>query len=152
MIERNTMKYNLEHKPKLKNKFEKYGFKDLEAYPELDNYPGVIEVPFTDCIPIDYEGIMAVPITFLDKVKKFNTPDAWFNLLGCSAKYDNYAKQIHNDKYKEFRPVLNGKVLYYRLFIEWKWNGDYEEEEELSPEELEAYIQLANELYMAQHR
>ena len=37
-----------------------------EAYDRYDNYDA-IEVPFTDAIPSDYEGVMGVPISFLDK-------------------------------------------------------------------------------------
>lgn len=40
--------------------------KGREEYIHYDNYDA-IEVPFTDAIPSDYEGIMGVPITFLDK-------------------------------------------------------------------------------------
>jgi hypothetical protein len=36
------------------------------AYEHYDNYDA-IEVPFTDAIPSDYDGVMGVPITFLDK-------------------------------------------------------------------------------------
>jgi len=36
------------------------------GYPKYDNYDA-IEVPFTDAIPNDYEGMMGVPISFLDK-------------------------------------------------------------------------------------
>ena len=36
------------------------------AYDRYDNYDA-IEVPFTDAIPSDYEGVMGVPISFLDK-------------------------------------------------------------------------------------
>ncbi len=39
--------------------------KDI-GYKKYDNYDA-IEVPFTDAIPDDYEGVMGVPITFLDK-------------------------------------------------------------------------------------
>ena len=35
-------------------------------YKEYDNYDA-IEVPYTDAIPSDYDGMMGVPITFLDK-------------------------------------------------------------------------------------
>ena len=35
-------------------------------YKRYDNYDAV-EVPYTDAIPCDYEGMMGVPITFLDK-------------------------------------------------------------------------------------
>lgn len=37
-----------------------------EGYLKYDNYDA-IEVPYTDAIPSDYNGIMGVPITFLDK-------------------------------------------------------------------------------------
>lgn len=37
-----------------------------QGYKKYDNYDA-IEVPFTDAIPSDYDGIMGVPITFLDK-------------------------------------------------------------------------------------
>lgn len=36
------------------------------AYDRYDNFDA-IEVPFVDAIPSDYEGLMGVPITFLDK-------------------------------------------------------------------------------------
>ena len=59
-----TMAHNLKFNKKLKKKFEKdYG--KIE-YPHYDNYDA-IEVPFTDAIPSDYDGVMGVPITFLDK-------------------------------------------------------------------------------------
>ncbi len=35
-------------------------------YSRYDNYDA-IEVPFSDAIPADYDGVMGVPITFLDK-------------------------------------------------------------------------------------
>jgi hypothetical protein len=37
-----------------------------EAYPKYDNYDA-INVDFTDAIPEDYDGVMGVPISFLDK-------------------------------------------------------------------------------------
>ncbi|MDX9713620.1 MAG: adenine-specific methyltransferase EcoRI family protein [Ignavibacteriaceae bacterium] len=37
-----------------------------QGYKKYDNYDA-IEVPFTDAIPSDYNGVMGVPITFLDK-------------------------------------------------------------------------------------
>ncbi len=37
-----------------------------QKYPQYDNFQA-IEVPFTDAIPSDYEGVMGVPVTFLDK-------------------------------------------------------------------------------------
>jgi hypothetical protein len=48
-------------------KFSKHKeVKGKAAYDRYENYDA-IEVPFTDAIPSDYEGVMGVPITFLDK-------------------------------------------------------------------------------------
>ena len=58
-----TMAHNLKFNKPLKKKFEKdYG---KLAYPSYDNYDA-IEVPFTNAIPSDYDGVMGVPIDFLD--------------------------------------------------------------------------------------
>lgn len=40
--------------------------KGKATYERYDNF-NAIEVPFTDAIPSDYDGVMGVPITFLDK-------------------------------------------------------------------------------------
>jgi hypothetical protein len=69
--------------------------KDI-GYQKYDNYDA-IEVPFTDSIPSDYEGIMGVPISFLDKYN----PDQ-FEILGTSQSWDvepgiktkTYPKQV----------------------------------------------------------
>lgn len=50
-------------------------------YPKLDNYEA-INVNVTMEIPCDYYGVMAVPITFMDKYN----PDQ-FEILGLSQKY-----------------------------------------------------------------
>lgn len=42
------------------------GLRGKTSYEHYDNY-NAIEVPFTDAIPSDYDGIMGVPISFLDK-------------------------------------------------------------------------------------
>ncbi|KAA6231380.1 hypothetical protein FMM56_04295 [Campylobacter sp. LR264d] len=41
-------------------------YKDSSKYPKYDNYDA-INVDKTSEIPLDYEGVMGVPITFLDK-------------------------------------------------------------------------------------
>jgi hypothetical protein len=46
------------------------------AYDPYDNF-NAIEVPFTDAIPGDYDGVMGVPISFLDKYNP-----AQFELVG----------------------------------------------------------------------
>lgn len=47
-------------------KFSKHKEVKGVGYQKYDNYDA-IEVPFTDAIPSDYEGVMGVPISFLNK-------------------------------------------------------------------------------------
>ena len=56
-----------------------------KAYDKYDNYDA-IEVPFTDAIPTDYDGVMGVPISFLDKY----CPEQ-FEILGMCENLDLYA-------------------------------------------------------------
>ena len=49
-----------------------------EYYDHYDNYEA-IEVPYTNAIPSDYDGVMGVPISFLDKY----CPDQ-FDIIGLS--------------------------------------------------------------------
>ncbi len=59
-----TMAHNLKFNKKLQKKLsETYGVSD---YPRYDNYDA-IEIPFSECIPSDYDGVMGVPRTFLCK-------------------------------------------------------------------------------------
>ena len=88
-----TMEDNLRYnKPLIKKFKEEYG---VNYYPKLDNYDA-IEVPRYDAIPSNYDGIMAVPVTFL----KYHNPTQ-FHILGCTQrgchpeiddikKYDDY--------------------------------------------------------------
>ncbi len=88
------------------------------GYPHYENYEA-IEVPFSDAIPSDYEGVMGVPITFLDKY----CPDQ-FELIGCSdngAVPDEYKLQ-HFKKHNE--PYIDGKKVYKRIFIRKKVQSD----------------------------
>jgi hypothetical protein len=64
-----SMADNLRYNKKLEGK---------AAYDRYANYDA-IEVPFADAIPSDYDGMMGVPITFLDKYN----PDQ-FEILGSS--------------------------------------------------------------------
>lgn len=52
--------------------------KGKTAYDHYDNYDA-IDVPFTNAIPSDYDGLMGVPISFLDKY----SPDQ-FEIIGMS--------------------------------------------------------------------
>ena len=59
---------------------------DLRGKTEYDHYDNydAIEVPYTDVIPSDYEGIMGVPISFLDKY----CPEQ-FEILGITQRNDD---------------------------------------------------------------
>jgi len=63
--------------------------KGKEAYDQYDNYDA-IEVPFTDSIPSDYDGIMGVPISFLDKY----SPEQ-FEIIGITKTWFGLAKKVY---------------------------------------------------------
>ena len=75
-----------------------------EEYPKYDNY-NAINVDKTKDIPRDYEGVMGVPITFLDK----HNPEQ-FEILGI----DRYIED--NPKYGH-RFTINKKEIYARILI-----------------------------------
>lgn len=58
--------------------------KNENSYKQYENYEG-IEVPYTKAIPSDYDGVMGVPISFLDKYN----PDQ-FDILGMCENGDLY--------------------------------------------------------------
>lgn len=65
-------------------------------YLKCDNYDA-IEVPFVDSIPCDHDGVMGVPVSFLDKYN----PDQ-FEIIGYEKSYHlktvTYPKQVQIDK------------------------------------------------------
>lgn len=88
--------------------------KDKEQYDTYDNYHA-IEVPFTDAIPSDYDGIMGVPISFLDKY----CPEQ-FQIVGCDTDVkEGMLPQLINDSWtsKLDRGYVNNKRLYSRILI-----------------------------------
>ena len=83
-------------------------------YPKYDNYDA-IEVGKMGDIPCDYDGLMGVPISFIDRY----VPEQ-FEIIGCSdngAVPDEY-KLPHFKKHNE--PYVNGKKKYKRIFIRRK--------------------------------
>jgi hypothetical protein len=72
-----------------------------EDYPTYDNYDA-INVDATKDIPCDYDGVMGVPITFMDKYN----PEQ-FELIG-----NEYTLNIDKG-----RGYVKGKRMYSRLFI-----------------------------------
>ena len=82
-------------------KFSKHKEIRDKGYSEYDNY-AAIEVPFTDAIPSNYDGIMGVPITYLDKY----CPEQ-FEVLGLLQSSTDEQAGIPNlryyDDFKEMR-------------------------------------------------
>ena len=76
-------------------------------YPKYDNYDA-INVNKAKDIPIDYAGVMGVPITWLDKYN----PDE-FEIIG-------EAKHGSDNEYDLFKPVVQGKEVYMQILIKNK--------------------------------
>ncbi len=134
-----TMSDNLKYNKKMSGK---------TYYDKYDNYDA-IEVSFTDAIPSDYEGVMGVPVSFLDKY----SPEQ-FEILGATQrgchkevpdikKYDDYwevrpngkktgssggktnenANLVGNDGKKNYFINKDGRIIqsaYQRIFIKHK--------------------------------
>jgi hypothetical protein len=81
---------------------------NASEYPKYDNYDA-IEVSKVADIPIDYDGAMGVPISFVDK---YNPQQ--FEILGQTGVIDPEDILI---EYKGGRPYINGKRMYSRILI-----------------------------------
>ena len=77
-------------------------------YPKFDGFDAINVNKVSD-IPMDYEGIMGVPVTFLDK----HNPNQ-FEIVGIA----NNAKPGNN--YILAKPIINNKNIYARIFIRRK--------------------------------
>ena len=84
-----------------------------DIYPQYDNY-NAIEVSKTKDIPMDYDGVMGVPITFLDK----HCPEQ-FEIIGITSSFDKNEKveQLRTHPKYLNRGMINGKELYARILI-----------------------------------
>ncbi len=82
------------------------------AYPHYDNYDA-IEVSKTQDIPLDYEGVMGVPITFLTK---YNPKQ--FDIIGATeSEGSGFSSGLWNPNSGVAQAAINGKRVYKRLFI-----------------------------------
>ena len=88
-------------------KFSKHKEIKGNGYPKYDEYDA-IEVPFTDGIPSDYDGVMGVPISFLDKY----CPEQ-FEILGL----DRY---VEDNPHYGHRFTIKKKETYARILIRKK--------------------------------
>ena len=101
-------------------------------YKKYDNYDA-IEVPYFDLIPSDYEGVMGVPITFLNRY----CPEQ-FEILGMTENLDLYGlktkiyttQECKDQYFKLFGKkgtydlnaagVINGRKVYQRILIRYR--------------------------------
>ena len=84
-----------------------------EEYPKFDNYDA-INVNKTSDIPMDYDGLMGVPITFFDKYN----PDQ-FEVIDGIGRYSI----LNNEETKragKYLSMINGKAIYFRIIIKRK--------------------------------
>lgn len=103
--------------------------KDLKGksdYDKYDNY-AAIEVPYTDAIPGDYEGVMGVPISWLDKY----CPEQ-FEIVGITERGNEYGlrskvyTKSDSPKYSDWNCratlLVDGRIqpVYARILIRKK--------------------------------
>ena len=103
-----TMKDNLKFHNRMKNQ---------KSYDKYDNYDA-IEVSFTNSIPSDYDGVMGVPVSFLDKYN----PDQ-FEIVGSDYNIkEGLLPELVNPKWdgKLDRGYINNKRCYARILIKHK--------------------------------
>jgi len=94
--------------------YKKYTSKE---YPKYDNY-NAINISKTKDIPMDYEGVMGVPITFIDKYN----PEQ-FELIGSDYEVrEGLLPEIINPIWngKIDRGYMDGKRMYARLLVKNK--------------------------------
>ena len=89
---------------------------DPELYPKFDNFDGINVRKVTE-IPMDYDGVMGVPITYL----KYHNEDQ-FEIIG-------EANHGSDNEFDLFKPKVNGKELFKRILIKRKANGAFKPKE-----------------------
>ncbi len=89
--------------------------RDKTAYDHYDNYDA-IEVPFTDAIPSDYDGVMGVPISFLDKY----CPEQ-FEILGATeSEGKGFSNGLWASSSRVAQPLISSNRVYKRIFIRYR--------------------------------
>ena len=93
-----------------------------QEYPRYDNFDA-INVDKTKDIPIDFEGLIGVPITFMDKYnpEQFDIIGIFDDKREKSAAFIQGTPTYVDEQHKKYvGPVLNGKALYTRILIKNK--------------------------------
>ena len=86
-----------------------------DEYPHYENYDA-IEVGKTADIPYDWDGVMGVPITFLDKY----CPEQFELIWTTDRGGDGMLEDIKKPHERFDAPVIRGKGLYKRILIRRK--------------------------------
>jgi len=94
---------------KLLTEAEIIKFSTKKPFEKYDNYDA-IDVPLVKHIPSDYDGVMGVPVSFLDKYN----PEQ-FELLGSNRGVDQDQNGIYGRG-----SLINGKETFKRVFIRHK--------------------------------
>lgn len=81
-----------------------------EEFPHYDNY-NAINVNRTSDIPCDYDGLMGVPITFVDKYN----PEQ-FEIIDGIGRY-SILNNEETKKARKYLSMINGKAIYFRYII-----------------------------------
>ncbi|MEX0909755.1 MAG: adenine-specific methyltransferase EcoRI family protein [Candidatus Paceibacterota bacterium] len=84
-------------------------FSTKKPFDKYDNYDA-IDVPLIKDIPSDYEGVMGVPVSFMDKYN----PEQ-FEIVGSNRGVDQDPKGIYGHG-----SYIDGKETYKRIFIKHK--------------------------------
>ena len=93
-------------------KFSKHKEIKGKEYQKFDNYDA-INIPFTDAIPSDYDGAMAVPISFLDKY----SPEQFEIISSNDIITNNTMPFKEHGLIKDKDGTINGVPTYVRLVI-----------------------------------
>jgi hypothetical protein len=102
---------NLDHKKRHEDLIL-YKTYNKKEYPKYDNYDA-INVNKTKDIPMDYKGVMGVPITFLDK---FN-PDQFEIVSSNDVRVNSKVPFKEHGLVKDKDGTINGKPTYVRILI-----------------------------------
>ena len=100
-------------------KFSKHKEVQGIGYQKYDNYDA-IEVPFSDAIPSDYDGVMGVPISFLDKYcpEQFEivglAPERSDTMINRIFHYNNAVQHNSNGTTQSGNKVNDGPTILYK--------------------------------------
>lgn len=96
-------------------KFSKHKEIRGKEYKKYDNYDA-LEIPYTDAIPSNYEGVLGVPISFLTKYN----PEQ-FEIIGATeSEGRGFSEGLWDEESKVSQPVVNNERVYKRIFIRHK--------------------------------